>query len=440
MLKQIKANTSSDGRRDFLKKATLVSAGLFAGANFAYAGGKDTLRVGLVGCGSRGTGAARNCINAAENVELYAMGDLFGDRLESSRNILNQALGEKCNVPPERCHTGLEAYKQVIQSNVDLVLLAAPPAYRPSHFAEAVRCNRHVFMEKPVAVDPVGVRSILETGSKAEKKGLAVMSGLQFRKQGNYIDAVKKIHGGYIGRPLAGHAQYLTGTIWFHERTPEMTEKEWQLRNWYYYNWLSGDFIVDQFVHNLDTIVWVTGSMPVACTGTGGRQVRTAPEFGNIYDHFDLMYEFPDGLMVSASCRQMDRTYRNVSNRIVGSNATVVIAPERSVVTWPYGGERHIPRPDGDSAYVMQKKILIDSIRSSKPLNETKIVAESTLMAIMGREAAYTGQKITWDQIRDSSLELFPRYLDMVNPIHDPIALPGETRLDRVLRPPHSSK
>ncbi len=431
MCKHNNNNIFSDGRRGFIKKATVVSAGLFAGASFAYAGGKDTLRVGLIGCGSRGTGAARNCINAAENVELYAMGDLFADQLDSSRNILRQVLGERCNVPDNRSFSGLDAYKDVIQCDVDLVLLATPPAFRPSHFEEAVRHNRHVFMEKPVAIDPVGVRSILKTGIRAEEKGLSVMSGLQYRKQGNYIEAIRKIHNGYIGRLLAAHAQYHTGTVWYHERTPDMTEKEWQLRNWYYYNWLSGDFIVEQFVHNLDAIAWVTGSMPLACTGTGGRQVRIAPEFGNIYDHFSVQYEFPDGLMVSTTCRQMDRTYRNVSDRIVGSNATVMLSPERSVVTWPYGKEHQIPRPEGDSAYVIQKKILIDSIRNDKPVNEAKIVAESTLMAVMGRESAYTGQQITWEQIRDSGLELFPQKLDLDNPIHDPIAMPGITQLDR---------
>ena len=431
MSKSKKNIVNGSGRRDFLKKTAVVSAGLFGGANFAYAGGKDLLRVGLIGCGSRGTGAARNCINAAENVELYAMGDLFPDRVDSSRNILGQVLGERCNVSEDRCYSGFDAYKKVIQSDVDLVLLAAPPAFRPSHFEEAVLHNRHVFMEKPVAVDPTGVRSIHKTGRKAEEKGLSVMSGLQYRRQGNFIKAINKIHSGYIGRPLSAHAQYFTGTVWYHERTSDMTEMEWRLRNWYYYNWLSGDFIVEQFVHNLDTIAWATGSMPLVCTGTGGRQVRIAPEFGNIYDHFSVLYEFPGGMKLSTTCRQMDRTYRNVSNRIIGSNASVMISPERTVVEWPYGEKREIPRPDGDSAYQIQKKMLIESIRNNQPVNESAIVADATLIAIMGREAAYTGQQVTWDQIKESPLELFPRKLDFSTPIDDPVAMPGSTQLDR---------
>lgn len=422
-------------RRDFIKKTALasagLSAGLFASGNFAYAGGKDTLRVGLIGCGGRGTGAARNCVNAAENVELYAMGDLFPDRLESSREILKQAIGDGCNVTPDRAFSGLEAYKKVIRSDVDLVLLATPPAFRPSHFEDAVKHNRHVFIEKPVAVDPAGVKSIRRTAKLAESKGLSVMSGLQYRKQNNYIHAMEMIHSGNIGRPVAAQAEYLAGGIWYHERTDEMSEMEWQLRNWYYYTWLSGDFIVEQFVHNLDTILWAYGSLPLMCTGVGGRQARVASEFGNIYDHFSITYDFPEGRMLSATCRQFEGSHRNVTNRIIGSDASVFITPNHTRIEIPGQAEPVLIPLEGDSPQQIQKRRLVESIRKGIPVNEAEMVADATLMAVMGREAAYTGRQITWDEIRESDLNLMPDQIDFEHPIHDPVAIPGSTPLNR---------
>lgn len=418
-------------RRDFIKKSALASAGLFAKANFAYADGRDTLRVGLIGCGGRGTGAARNCINAAKNVELVAMGDLFSDRLEFSRDVLKQALGDKCNVPEERAYSGLEAYKKVIRSDVDLVLLATPPAFRPSHFEEAVRHNRHVFMEKPVAVDPSGVRSIRQTGKIAKEKGLSVMTGMQYRKQSNYLRAMERIHSGGIGRPMSAQAEYLTGAIWYHDKEPGMTDMEWQLRNWYYYTWLSGDFIVEQFVHNLDTILWGFGSLPLTCRGVGGRQARVDSKFGNIYDHFSVNYDFPGGEVLSATCRQLDGGHRLVHNTIIGSKATVRITPNHSIFTDYEIPDPEIIEQEGESPQLYQKKVLIESIRKGSPVNESQIVADATLMAVMGREAAYTGQHISWEEIRDADLALMPENIDLDHPIHDPVAIPGITRLRR---------
>lgn len=434
-MKEETSSIQGTSRRDFIKKTAFatagISAGLFASANFAYAGGKDTLRVGLIGCGGRGTGAARDCVASADNVELFAMGDLFPDRLKSSRDLLKAAFGDKCNVPEDRCYTGMDAYKKVIQSDVDLVLLTTPPAFRPIHLQEAVAHNKHVFMEKPVAVDPAGVRSVRESGKRATEKGLSVMSGLQYRKQDSCRRGIRKIHQGSIGRPVAARAEYLTGSIWHHEMEPGMSEVEWQLRNWYYYTWLSGDFIVEQFVHNLDMISWALGAVPLLCTGLGGRQVRVASKYGNIYDHFSIQYEFPEEVFLSAACRQMNGTYRNVRSKIAGSDGIVEITPDRSVIRGAGDGEYRTIQADGENPYQKQKEILIKSIRETSPLNETQIVADSTLMGIMGREAAYTGQQLTWEEIGNSELELFPPTFDFDKPIHDPVAQPGITTLDR---------
>ncbi|MDG5766266.1 Gfo/Idh/MocA family oxidoreductase [Balneolales bacterium ANBcel1] len=408
-----------------------MSAGLLSSTSFAYPGGRDMVRVGLIGCGGRGAGAARHCVSAAENVELYAMGDLFEDRLSSSRSILERAVGEKCNVSDDRCFVGFDAYKKVIQSDVDLVLLTTPPGFRPLHFREAVMHGKHVFMEKPIAVDPAGIRSVEKSGIQATQKNLSVMSGLQYRKQDNYVYAVEKIQKEVIGQPLSAHAEYLTGTIWYHERTPEMTEMEWLIRNWYYHTWLSGDFIVEQFIHNMDTMIWALGELPVHCTGMGARQQRTDSKFGNIYDMFAVEYEFPHGVTLTARCRQMDRTWQRVANRVTGSKGRASITPSRSEIEYFNREDREIILQEGESPNTVQQRRLIESIRDGTPVNETEQALNATLMAIMGREAAYTGQMLTWDQVYNASQDLTPESIDFNSPVYDPVAEPGVTQLNR---------
>jgi predicted dehydrogenase len=281
-------------RRQFLKSAgaTVITASAL-GWNYAWAQGSDRIRVGLIGCGGRGTGAARDAASAAEGVEIWALGDLFQDRLDNCRKSLAN-LGDKMKVTDSRCFVGFDAYKRVIDSGVDYVLLATPPGFRPIHFQAAVEAGKHVFMEKPVAVCPEGVRMVIETARRAEQKKLGVVAGTQYRHHPGYIETIKRIHGGSIGKVVAAYAYYLTGALWKWDRQPSMSDIEWQIRNWLYFTWLSGDHIVEQFVHNIDVMNWVMGSPPERCIGTGGRQVRTDPAYGHIYDHFAIEYVYPN--------------------------------------------------------------------------------------------------------------------------------------------------
>ena len=297
-------------RRDFIKTTAVATAGasaaLMTSGDFAYAAGSDVLRVGLVGCGGRGTGAARDAVVSSPGVEVYAMGDLFADRLKQSKELLKEAIGDKLNVAEGRSFTGFDNYRGVIGSDVDLVILATPPGFRPLHFRAAVEAGKHVFLEKPIAVDPVGARSVMASGEVARQKGLSVVAGTLYRRQPSFTEAVRRIHDGMIGEVVAAQAYYLTGPVWLREREPGMSDMEWQCRNWYYFTWLSGDHLVEQFVHNLDVLNWVLQSHPVGGIGMGGRLQRVDPSFGHIYDHFSVELAYPGGVRAEAKCRQME--------------------------------------------------------------------------------------------------------------------------------------
>ncbi len=305
------------GRRDFLKAAALAGGGLLTGrailgggqlAFGAHAGGSDVLRIGLVGCGGRGTGAAADALQADPNVQLVAMADLFEDRLKSSLAILrkNEEIGKKVAVAAERQFVGFDAYKQLIASGVDVVLLATPPHFRPMHLKAAVDAGLHVFAEKPVAVDAPGVRSVLATCAEAKKKNISVVSGLCLRCSYAFRELVRRIHDGALGEIHTLQANDYRGTIWTKTRMPGDTDMHWQTRNWYYYTWLSGDFNVEQHVHFLDVCAWVMqGRYPARAIGMGGRQVRTGPQFGNIFDHHSVIYEYDDGVKFFSNTRQM---------------------------------------------------------------------------------------------------------------------------------------
>lgn len=392
------------------------------GWHYAFAGGSDRLRVGLIGCGGRGTGAARDCVSAAPGVEIVALGDLFKDRLETCRQNLAD-LGEKFKVSDERCFVGFDAYQRVIESGVDLVILATPPGFRPIHFRAAVEAGKHVFMEKPVAVCPTGVRMVLETSELAVKKSLAVVAGTQRRHHKGYIETIRRLHEGAIGRVVAAQCYWNQGGLWMHPRQPEWSDVEWQIRNWLYFTWLSGDHIVEQHIHNLDVINWVLQAHPVKAIGVGGRQVRIDPTYGHIYDHFAIEYEYPEGVKVLSMCRQIEGCANRIGEFIIGTEG--VSDPSYRIkgkTFWQYEGE--IPNP-----YVQEHTDLINSIREGKPLNEGKQVAESTLTAIMGRMAAYTGQEVTWEQALNSKLNLVREKLEFGPMATDPVAMPGKTPL-----------
>jgi len=420
-------------RRDFLKTSAAVSAATLMtdlGTNYAFAQGSDRLRVGLIGCGGRGTGAAMDNLSAAPNVVLVALGDLFPDRLNGCRDRLKEraqkdkAFAEKCKVTDDHCFSGFDAYKQVIASDVDLVILATPPGFRPIHLKAAVEAGKHVFMEKPVAVDAPGVRSVIQSADLAAQKGLGIVAGTQRRHHAGYVETMKRIHDGAIGEIVAAQCYWNQGGLWSVERQPSMSDMEWQIRNWLYFTWLSGDHIVEQHIHNLDVINWAMQAHPVRALGMGGRQSRTAPVFGHIFDHFTVEYEYPNGARVLSMCRQIDGTAFRVAERIVGtkgySNASSFI---RGQHPWRFEAQKPI------FEYVQEHTDLIESIRTGKPLNEGRQIAESTLTAIMGRMSAYTGQEVTWEQALNSQENLLPAKFEFGPLPVPPVAVPGQTRL-----------
>ncbi|MEM7165533.1 MAG: Gfo/Idh/MocA family oxidoreductase [Planctomycetota bacterium] len=415
---------SSTSRRDFLKASAAVTAAAMVVPGQLFASGSDALRVGLIGCGGRGNGAAHDCISSAPGVTLTALGDVFKDRLDASAEHLEGLLEDRFDVPAERRFTGFDAYQQVLATDVDIVILATPPGFRPIHLAAAIAAGKHVFMEKPAAVDPTGVRSVLESSQLAAKRGLAIVAGTQRRHEKRYRETIQCIHDGAIGDLVAAQCYWNQGGLWVHGRRPEYSDMEWQLRNWLYFTWASGDHIVEQHVHNIDVINWAFRTHPVKATAMGGRQVRTAPQYGNIFDHFAVEFEYPGGVLVQSMCRQIDGTSSRVSERLVGtkgvSNARDRI---RGEVDYHFS-ERDVPNP-----YVQEHTDLITSIRAGTPLNEGRQIAESTLCAVMGRMSAYTGKEVTWDFAMQSKLDLVPKTFAFDELAIDAVAVPGQTPL-----------
>jgi predicted dehydrogenase len=360
-----------------------------------------------------------NCVLSSPGVEVTALGDVFVDRVEAAlRRLHDDGQGrewscsqdwthsERVTATRETCFTGFDAYQKVIGSGVDMVILAGPPHFRPAHLKAAVEAGKHVFMEKPVAVDPIGVRSILASSELARQKGLGIVAGTQRRHQNSYVEVMKRIRDGAIGEVLGGECFWNGGCVrhygFLHPRQPGWTEMEDVLRNWYFHAWLSGDHIVEQHVHNLDVINWAMGSPPVEAIGVGGRQWRVEPEFGNIYDHFGVRYRYPSGAIVSSGCRQIDGTQALVSEAVVGAKGRARAGIIEGGRSWRWEGAN--PNP-----YEQEHADLIASVRAGEPLNEGRAVAEATLTAIMGRMSAYTGKAVRWEWvIRESELDMTP--------------------------------
>ena len=419
-------------RRDFLKTSSLAVASstvltsLSIGRS-AHAAGDDTLKIGLVGCGGRGTGAAAQALNADKNVKLVAMGDAFADRLDGSLANLagDPQLAAKIDVPKERQFVGFDAYKQVIDSGVDVVLLCTPPGFRPQQFKYAIDKGKHVFTEKPVATDAPGVRSVLATAEEAKKKGLAVVSGLCYRYDFPKRETIKRIHDGAIGDVMTMHVSYNTGTLWHHGRKPEWSEMEYQMRNWLYFNWLSGDFNVEQHVHSLDKAAWVMkDEPPVRATGLGGRQVRVEDQWGHIYDHMAVIYEYKNGARLFANCRQIAGCSVDVSDYIYGTKGTAELM--RGTIE-PIGGEKWRYRGDMPNMYDQEHRELFGSIRSGNPINNGDYMCKSTMMGIMGRMVCYTGRTLTWDECLNSTENLQPAKYEWGPMPTPPVAKPGIT-------------
>ncbi len=416
-------------RRDFVRTAASASLlAAFPSSFNVFAAGSDIIKVGVIGCGGRGTGAAIDCLRADPGVEIVALGDLVPDRVESSLARLNKEFASRVKVPADRQFAGFDNYKKVCAlPDVNLIVTAAPPGFRPIHLKAAVEAGKHVFMEKPVAVDPVGIRSVIASSDLAKQKNLAVVAGTQRRHQARYLEMMKRIQDGQIGEIVAAQCYWNQGDLWVKEKTPTMSEMEWQCRNWLYFSWLSGDHIVEQHVHNIDVVNWAMGVMPKNVMGMGGREVRKAPEYGNIFDHFAVEFEYPSGVRVSSMCRQTKGCNDRVEERIVGTKGVAWSTSNATRITganpWTFEAQETNP-------YVQEHIDLIASIRAGKPLNEGRQIAESTLCAIMGRMSAYTGRAMSWDwAMTTSKLDLSPaKYEFGPNPV-DPVAVPGTTPL-----------
>ena len=421
----------SPTRRDFLKTATTAALGgaviqntsVFAGQRVA---GSDEIRIGVIGCGGRGTGAVEDAISSSRGVKLVAMGDMFQDRLTSSRARLTEKYGTQIDVG-DRAFTGLDAYKKVIASDVNYIILATPPGFRPQHLTEAINAGKHIFTEKPVAVDGPGIRAVLAAYETARTKGLGIAAGTQRRHQTGYLETMKRIHDGAIGRIVSARCYWNQGGLWKRDRQPDWTDAEWQLRNWLYFTWLSGDHIVEQHVHNIDVVNWAMKGHPVSANGMGGRQVRTSPEYGHIFDHFAIDYEYADGTPLASQCRQIQGCANNVTEALVGEKGSVHLdnSGKYSISgpkAWKFDGKDNSP-------YVQEHTDFITALRAGKPYNELKDVAESTLTAIMGRMSAYTGKVVTWEQALNSKEELMPPNLTLGPLPTPPVAVPGQTPL-----------
>ena len=441
MKKRADEKTGQVSRRDFIKTSAAVSlAALTSKTGYVYAAGSDELRIGLIGCGGRGTSAASQALTCSKTpVKLWAMGDLFRDMLDASINMLSKGaegrydreafppLTKKMDVPPERRFVGFNAYKKVIESGVDIVILATPPHFRPQHLRAAVEAGKHIFMEKPVAVDPPGIRSVIKSSELAKRKGLSIVAGTQRRHQAHYLEIMKRVHNGDIGEIVAGQCYWNQGGLWVKKKEPGWSDMEWQNRNWLYFTWLSGDHICEQHVHNLDVINWAIGSHPIKATGMGGREVRTGPEYGNIFDHFAIEYEYPSGARVLSMCRQTPGCTNQVSERVIGTKGSTYTDASNGFIYGqkPFKYDGPTPNP-----YVQEHANLIASIREGKALNEGRQVAESTLTAIMGRMSAYTGRAMKWDwAMKASKLDLTPPKYELGHLPVRPVAVPGKTKL-----------
>ena len=424
-------------RRAFVQ-TTIAAAAAIAVRGGIHAQGSDAVRVGVIGTGGRGSGAATDVIRSSEGVEVVALGDLTPDRLGGAREQLSKFVSDNpkykaaLKVTDDTCFVGFDAYKKVLASQVDYVILATPPGFRPAHLAAAVEAGKHIFTEKPVAVDSAGIRSVLATYERARGKNLGIGVGTQRRHQGMYLDTIKRIQDGAIGSVMSGQVFWNQGGLWNRKRQPAWSDLEWQIRNWLYFTWLSGDHIVEQHVHNIDVANWVLGAHPVRATAVGGRQWRTDPSYGHIYDHFGVDFEYPSGARVLSMCRQIDGTRGRIGEQFIGSKGraemsdggTAQIAGESA---WTWSKPENYITP-----YVQEHTDLVASIRSGKPYNELKQVAESTLTAILGREAAYTGQELTWDEVLKADLDLTPPQTNAFGPLEvPPVPMPGRTKLAR---------
>ncbi len=435
-------------RRSFLKASSAAAAAAVAVTGTAAsaqapeaqphpagrARGADELRVALVGCGGRGTGAAAQALSTSGAVRLVAVADAFEDRLTGCLDYLTEIHGDLVDVPEERRFVGFDAYQRAIDSDVDVVILTTPPGFRPMHFEYAVKKNRHIFMEKPVAVDGPGVRAVLAAADEAKSKNLKVGVGLQRHHDPKYQETVARLRDGAIGDIVFMRCYWNSSGVWTRPREAGMSEMEYQMRNWYYFNWLCGDHIVEQHIHNLDVCNWVKGGPPVMAQGQGGRQVRVGDDTGEIFDHHMVEFTYADGTKMLSQCRHIKGCWSSVSEHAHGSRGTADIGAGRLESsggwTWRYDKEDVNP-------YQVEHDVLFAAIRDGKDHNEAELGAHSTMTSVLGRMATYSGRPVSWDEALASDVRLAPTAyawdgqppsLPDANGRY-PIAVPGVTRV-----------
>jgi len=425
-------------RRDFIRSSSIIAgsaAVTMASASSVFAAGNDAIKVALIGCGGRGTGAAADALESGQNVRIVAMADAFQDNLDTSLKNLKQKYNEKIDVPQSRQYGGFDGYKSAIK-DADVVILATPPGFRPIHFEEAVKAGKHVFMEKPVAVDIPGIRKVLIAAAEAKKKKLNVVVGLQRRYQKNYKETIQRIQDGAIGDIVSGQVYWNSGGVWVRPRKPNQTEMEYQMRNWYYFNWLCGDHIVEQHVHNIDIANWIKGKYPVSIEGTGSRAQRDGKEYGEIYDNFAVELTYDDGTVVYSQCRHFEGIHNRVDETFQGTKGRVYLSAGNQGVLWDAKGNeiyRHNGRGDANP-YRQEHVELFDAIAKGEyKFENAEYGAYSTLTGIIGRLACYSGKVIKWDQAIQSEIDLMPttytweslpKILPDENGIY-PVAIPG---------------
>jgi predicted dehydrogenase len=428
---------TSSTRRDFLKTSSLAVgatlAGTFAVPRAVHAGVDQSVKIGLIGCGGRGTAAAENALHASPDNVLIAVGDAFEDFAQASADKLrqNDAVRNQVKVDPDHVFAGFDAYKHVIDSGVDVVLLAEPPHFRPKHLAYAVENGKHAFVEKPIAVDAPGVRSVIDTCAKAEAKGLSIVSGLCWRYHPAVQETVRRItEDKAIGDVISIESVYNANTLWHRGDQPQWSRMEYQIRNWLYFNWLSGDHINEQAIHSLDKTAWVQGDAhPLKAFGTGGRQQRTGREFGDIFDHHTVFYEYPGGIRVSFMCRQQTNCSSFVGEVVSGTKGKAYLPSDCRIEgenPWEFGkgNEKKV------DMYDLEHVALFNAIREGKPINNGQYMANSTMIAIMGRMCTYSGQALSWDECLKNEQQLGPAeyaWNDNVPPVK--VAVPGKTKL-----------
>lgn len=398
-------------RRNFIKNSSLLVVGgavasQLSVAQAAHAYGSDEIKIGLIGCGGRGTGAAGQAMNTEGRTKLVAMADAFEDQLTASLRGLSSHYGDKVDVPKERQFAGFDAYQKVLETDCDLVILATPPGFRPLHFEAAVKAGKHIFMEKPVAVDAPGVRKVLEATRQAKEKNLAVAVGLQRRHEPAYVETIKRLQDGAIGDMIFARAYWNGAGVWVKERQKNQSEMEYQMRNWYYFNWLCGDHIVEQHIHNLDVINWLKNGYPVTAQGQGGRQVRVGKEYGEIYDHHMIEFTYADGFKMLSQCRHIPACWDSVSEHVHGTKGTsdisaALIRNAAGERVWSYGR-------GGRDGHQQEHHDLFAILRKGEIPNEGEWGALSTMTAIFGRMATYSGQELSWNDALNSNLVISP--------------------------------